>query len=389
MKISPHSESELKVMHQARPHLSDSRHGMPWNRYLGVIMALLLGACVLAIAVARRHLWEWSDIASLYRVHAIVYATKARCTAYQYFFEHTSNPYTCDVAAARVEYAAMGFSYKTGIQDYTSFDDWLNCGKRCAWREGTRIHFDHEGIPMVNYGAGKYEYNPVTVTMYGLAEYGRYINGDRNAQRGLMAAVTKLVKMQDSRGAFPYEFSYETYRPGWISGMAQGLALSLLARVYHLTGDPQYLAVGDKAFDVLVTPSSEGGTLDNLSYIRGGTVNEIVFEEYPAHPPQYTLNGFMFAMLGIYDWSSVPAGRSEAAARYFSEAVRSLCVLLPYYDLGGFTAYDLKHIIYHKKPTIGVNYHATHVYLLHALVCVTHNPVLQRYERLWASYVAQ
>ncbi|MCU1307530.1 MAG: lytC3 [Acidobacteriaceae bacterium] len=357
------------------------------NRYLYLIVALFVAVCVSAMVVARQHYWDWSDMAFLYRVHAIAYGTKAQCKAHQYFFEHASNPYACDVAAARIEYAAMGISYKDRIQNYTPFGDWLNCGKRCTW-QGMRFHFDEDGIPIVNYD-GKYYYNPVTISMYGLAMYGRYIDGDRDAQRGLMAAVAKLIKMQDSRGAFPYEFAYGTYRSGWVSGMAQGLALSLLARVYHLTGDPHYLAIGDKAFDLLVTPSSNGGTLDNLSYIRGGSANEIVFEEYPSHPPGYTLNGFMFAILGVYDWSQVPAGNSKAAAIYFVKAVRSLQVILPYYDLGGFTAYDLGHITNHKKPLIGVNYHATHVYLLHALVCITRDPVLRKYEQLWASYVPQ
>jgi len=356
-------------------------------RYLYVIVAVFVAVCICAVIVARQHYWDWTDIAFRYRVHAMAYSTKARCKAHQYF-EHASSPYACDVAAARVEYAAMGFTYKDGIQDYTPFGDWLNCGKRCTWRESLRIRFDRNGIPIVNYD-GKYHYNPVTVSMYGLAMYGRYINGDRDAQRGLMAAVTKLMNMQDSRGAFPYEFAYGTYRPGWVSGMAQGMALSLFARVYHLTGDPRYLAVGDKAFDLLVTPSSQGGTLDNLSYVRGGSADEITFEEYPTQPPGYTLNGFMFAMLGVYDWSRLPAARSEAAAKYFPETVRSLHVILPYYDLGGFTAYDLRHITYNKQPTIGVNYHATHVYLLHALVSITRDPVLRKYEQLWASYVPQ
>jgi len=357
------------------------------RRYLYAIVTLFVAVCVSAVAVARQHLWDWGDIVFLYRVHAIAYGTRALCKAHQYFSEYTPNPYACDVAAARVEYAAMRFSYRDGVQDYTPFGDWLNCGKWCNWRAGLRFQFDRDGIPVVNYGSGKYYYNPVTIAMYGLAMHGRYIRGDMNARRGLMAAVARLVSLQDSRGAFPYDFSYEAYHPGWVSGMAQGLALSLLARVYHLTGDPHYLAVGDKAFDFLVIPSSKGGTLGDLSYVRGGSANEIIFEEYPAQPPEYTLNGFMYAMLGVYDWSRLPAKRSEAAAKYFPEAVHSLRVILPYYDLGGFTTYDLRHITLHKKPTIGVNYHATHVYLLHALVCITHDPVLSKYEQLWASYV--
>ncbi|MCU1285425.1 MAG: lytC3 [Acidobacteriales bacterium] len=316
------------------------------------------------------------------------FGTKAGCEIRRRVVGNSTNPHECAVAAARVEYAAMGFTYKDGIQEYTTYGDWLNCGKAvCSW-QGDRFHFDKDGIPIVNYG-GSYYYNPVTTAMYGLAMYGRSIHGDRSSEAGLNAATEKLISLQDSRGAFLYNFPYQTYRPGWVSGMGQGLALSLLARAYYRTGNVAYLEAGDKAFDFLITPTSKGGTLENLSSLPGGKSDEIVFEEYPTSPPEYTLNGFMFAMLGVYDWTQVPGRNSAMAGQYFQQALHSLKVILPDYDLGGFTAYDLEHVVSHRKPWIGVNYHATHIYLLHALGSVTHDSTLRHYEQLWASYVPQ
>jgi hypothetical protein len=92
-------------------------------------------------------------------------------------------------------------------------------------------------------------------------------------------------------------------------------------------------------------------------------------------------------MLGVYDWSLMPTKESATAKRYFLESLRSLKTVLPYYDLGGFTSYDLEHIVHRKQPTIGANYHAVHVFLLHALGSITHDPVLHQYEQVWASYV--
>jgi hypothetical protein len=286
----------------------------------------------------------------------------------------------------------MGFNYEDGIQQYTAFGDWLNCGARCTWGD-SKFHFDSEGIPVVDYGEDKYEYNPVTIAQFGLAMYGQYLRGNSEAKPKLMRAVQKLLSMQDSSGAFRYEFSLcctpdgKAYRPGWISGMAQGEALSLFARTYHLTGDLRYLRAGDKAFDVLITPVREGGALGTLAAVIPGDTHDLAFEEYPSNPPAYTLNGFMFAILGVYDWTHVPSPRAPEAAEYFRRSLQSLRLLLPYYDLGGFTSYDLRQITYHQKPHIGVNYHAVHIYELHALVSITGDPVLSKYEQLWASYV--
>ena len=59
------------------------------------------------------------------------------------------------------------------------------------------------------------------------------------------------------------------------------------------------------------------------------------------------------------------------ASRYFGLTMNTLHRILPYYDLGGFTAYDLSHLMYHRSPHIGANYHAVYIFLLHALVSIT------------------
>src|SRR6185503_20513502 len=69
------------------------------------------------------------------------------------------------------------------------------------------------------------------------------------------------------------------------------------------------------------------------------------YEEYPTTPSSFVLNGFMYALLGLYDLKmiKVSGGASIKAARLYEEGVESLKVLLPLFDTGSGTMYDLRH----------------------------------------------
>ena len=167
------------------------------------------------------------------------------------------------------------------------------------------------------------------------------------------------------------------------------MALSVFSRAYHVTGDERFLQAGDRALDFLVTPVSEGGVMDALGDVDPSLAGDIMFEEYVAKPSGHTLNGFMGSLLGLYDWSQVKTSRANQARSYFDRGVESLKRILPYYDIGGFTAYDLGYITYGKKPYVNPSYHSVHVYVLHALASITGDAELYKYEKLWASYVPQ
>jgi hypothetical protein len=254
------------------------------------------------------------------------------------------------------------------------------------------LTFDSNGIPKVKYGNAFY-YNPVTVSQYALTQYGQYINGNNQAKEKFLKAVDVLISLQENNGGFQYPFAWEyyltgeIYSPGWFSGMAQGQSLSVLSRAYHLTNDVKYLEVGDKAFEFLIVPVNQGGVMATLSDLDPSLKEYIIFEEYLSEPNNYTLNGFMFTLLGLYDWTNINSPQSDEASLYFSKGLETLVKILPYYDIGGFTAYDLGHLSFDKNPHIGVNYHFIHIYLLHALHSITRNDHLFYYENRWSQYV--
>jgi hypothetical protein len=273
----------------------------------------------------------------------------------------------------------------------------LNYGKNRKYSESEKIKFDRNGVPTVKYG-DDFKYNPVTISQYELMRYGQYLYGNENAFRKFIDAADKLLEVQNEAGALVYNFEWkyylsdETYQPGWVSGMAQGVALSVFTRAYYTTQRDKYIKAGNKAIEFMTTSIEEGGTMSTLKDLDPSLSEYIFFEEYISSPNNYTLNGFMFTLLGLSDWKALNKEfqiDTNIAQKYFDFGIKTLINILPYYDIGGFSAYDLGHITFTKKkePHIGIGYHAVHIYLLNTLHQITNERMLKQYEIIWRYYV--
>lgn len=305
--------------------------------------------------------------------------------------KYTAKPeYTPIVKEALNQYKESNRDYKKNICNYYHVGNYLNFVNN--YRNSENVQLDSDGIPKVKYG-DKFYYNPVTISQYALSLYGEYLNGE-DVFPDFLIATEKLIEMQDESGAFRYPFPYkysvtgEILKPGWVSGMAQGQALSVFARAYHVTNDERYLDAGNRSLKFLITPVFQGGVMDTLEDLHPSLKKYIIFEEYVADPATYTLNGYMFTLLGLYDWSQIsPDENQKLSDKYFNLGIKTLEKILPYYDIGGFTTYDMSHITYKAKPHVDYRYHSIHIYLLHALYSITSNETLHEFEQLWASYV--
>jgi heparosan-N-sulfate-glucuronate 5-epimerase len=308
------------------------------------------------------------------------------------------------VSAALEEYKTQGESvrinlqvYYTNLQDYKyhSSGDFLDWGVIERPRNGPSVHLDADGIPMEKHDEifpdETFYYSPGGVAQHCLKIHGWYLRGE-DTPSGLRRCADKLVQLQSEDGAFRYPFSWpfyltgEVFKPGWSSAFTQGIALSALARAYDVTGDRRYLEAGNKALHFLLTPKSEGGVRSDLSDLHPSLSNYVIFEEYVSTPDSYTLNGFMFALLGLYDWSQTPDKEASLAGSYFRKGIVTLRHILPYYDLGGLTSYHMGHVTHHKAPVSFARYHVLHVILLRALYSVTGEPQIEAIEKKWATY---
>jgi hypothetical protein len=279
--------------------------------------------------------------------------------------------------------------YRLGFQQYSARGDYLNYGAWLRYRViPDLVALDEDGIPLMWY-EDAYYYNPAFVAEHALSLYGRYTRGEQTLP-SLRKTVDRLLSLQDERGAFQYGFPYRymdaIFEPGWTSGLAQGYALSALARAVTVLGDSRYLDAGDRALEYLTTPVASGGVMDTMASLHGSLGDFIFFQEAVASPPTYVLNGYMFALLGLYDWSQVGGARASAQ-RYFDRGVLTLSNILPYYDLGAFSAYDLQHITYARLPHVAGDYHLMHIYQLHALASISDLPALSAFELAWRRYL--
>lgn len=80
-----------------------------------------------------------------------------------------------------------------------------------------------------------------------------------------------------------------------------GQAISLLVRTYNYTGNPLYLEACHRALDLFSVNINHGG-------IRSYFLNQsdlVWFEEYPFDPPIHILNGFIYSLIGLYDYTKV------------------------------------------------------------------------------------
>ncbi|XP_034102399.1 D-glucuronyl C5-epimerase B [Drosophila albomicans] len=173
-------------------------------------------------------------------------------------------------------------------------------------------------------------------------------------------------------------------RPGWISAMGQGHAISVLARAYwHSGGDSRYLKAASLGLQPYRIYSRDGGVLAQFMD------KYYWYEEYPTTPPSFVLNGFIYSLLGLYDLNSTAPGKiAREAGKLFAQGMHSLKKMLLLYDTGSGTSYDLRHLSLGVAPNLARwDYHATHVNQLLLLATIDTDPLIAQTAERWKGYM--
>jgi hypothetical protein len=187
-----------------------------------------------------------------------------------------------------------------------------------------------------------------------------------------------LAGALDDAGGLQYLFAMpHTFEisPPWYSAMAQGEAASVFVRAALTLGDSTFADAAERAIKPLREDSS----------IVAHTPEGPVLQEYPTEPPSHVLNGWMFALWGLYDVAKL-AERSGTAApeaqHAFIEGINALVRRVDLYDAGlGWSRYDLyPHRLTHVASPF---YHRLHVALLKATADLTDEDVLRRKAAEW------
>ncbi|WP_017730055.1 D-glucuronyl C5-epimerase family protein [Nafulsella turpanensis] len=259
---------------------------------------------------------------------------------------------------------------------------------------------DQKYVPAVLYNRldKEYFYNPVYIGVYGLYYYNRWLENGRdsyfldyytiyppkdiNHQQAFINIADwycRNVEVQDfdsiPYGIWTYPFKWPIYnlKPGWVSGMAQGLAIQVLIRAYEATHEKKYLDVASLALNSFLVPIEEGGVTIKDS------PTEWWYEEYASKGAieSRVLNGMAHTLIGIREYhSSQNDSLSEAL---FQKGLNSLVKQVKKYDTGWYTYYDQQETIAKYK------YHNININLVRYLYAITGHEELKVYQN-WENY---
>jgi hypothetical protein len=152
-----------------------------------------------------------------------------------------------------------------------------------------------------------------------------------DAANTLMDELLALAVPRAGGIAWEYYFAFGGGRPPWVSGLAQGTGIQSMARVAKRMGrqDEVYPTLR-RALGVFKTPAPEG--------VRVPTSDGAEYALYSFDPDLHVINGFVQALVGLYDLGKI-AGDTDAQALYV-EGERVARRTLPTFDTGAWSLYS-------------------------------------------------
>jgi hypothetical protein len=245
---------------------------------------------------------------------------------------------------------------------------------------------DPKGVILFDYyfDIGR-QYNPLAIAQYGLGNYNLYLK--TKDQKYLDIAKTQgewlIANLEENGSGIPvwkhkFRWHYKKYlAPGWYSAHSQGTGISLLARLYKETKDERYKKCAEKAFISMNLPFKDGG----VKYVDHK--GDVWLEEYLITPPTHILNGYLWALWGVWDYWLL--SESEDAKNLFKDCVKTLSANLHRYDAGFWSLYDLSE--QRLKMIASPFYHRLHIVQLRATYLITQEHAFDAFSKKFRGYL--
>jgi hypothetical protein len=199
--------------------------------------------------------------------------------------------------------------------------------------------FDGHGVPMIA-SSGERRYYPVSIAQYGFMLHADWLEtGAASTMETLERCLDVLedVKAEDERHCvWWHQFPDSRYalEPTWAFAMAQGELISLYLRLWQALDRPSLLESARKANRFMRVPVEEGGVRYHDEQ------GNLWREEYPSKVPSLVLNGFIYALFGLYDLYRV-GGDPEVKAD-IDACIATLRARIRDFDSGYWSSYDLE-----------------------------------------------
>ncbi|HEY1458089.1 MAG TPA: D-glucuronyl C5-epimerase family protein [Solirubrobacteraceae bacterium] len=203
---------------------------------------------------------------------------------------------------------------------------WWNNGPLLSY--GQRVGFPGSRIVWESYPGQGIEIQ--WLATFGEAN-GYYLSGNQNANlKSLLGEVIPLAAQRAGGIAWEYMFQFDGGKPPWTSGLSQGTALQALSRAWLRFKEQVYLSSAQQALGIFKTPPPAG--------VRVQTAAGAHYLEYTYAPSERILNGFIQAVIGLYDYTKLTG--DPLGAQLFEAGDAEARVEVPHYDTGGWSLYD-------------------------------------------------
>jgi hypothetical protein len=159
---------------------------------------------------------------------------------------------------------------------------------------------------------------------------GYYFSKDWSKLRTVLGEARSLASRRAGGIAWECMFRFDGGTPPWTSGLSQGTALQAFARAGTHLRDSAYLSAAREALGIFQTAPPEG--------VRVATALGAHYLEYSFAPRERILNGFLQAVIGLYDYTQLTG--EPLGERLFDAGDAEARAEVPHYDTGAWSMYD-------------------------------------------------
>lgn len=236
--------------------------------------------------------------------------------------------------------------------------------------------FDSDGVPKVGFGSLA-RYHPINIAQYGFIVHDLWLADPREDYLEVLKNLLKWFEANKKpfRDATVWPQYYDDkydIPDGWVSGMAIGEILSFYLRIYQALGDPHLLDVSKSIYNCFSIDCEDGGVR------RFDRDKNLWFEEFQSRKPSFVLNGFIYAVFGVFDFYRVT--RDPEVKAVFDSCVSTLERSLNKYDCGYWSLYDQL-----KSELVSPYYQRNvHIPQMDAMYSLTGLDIFKHYRDKWA-----
>ncbi|MBN2031130.1 hypothetical protein JW824_12930 [bacterium] len=295
------------------------------------------------------------------------------------------NKFLKDISKKKILYEIASDLHSSHLEQYYFIfhEDRLQKGKD----QPLMKQLDNNGIPInktyIDVQNQDYVYFPISIGQMGLAVFHTYLKTKSTADKNrFMKFVDWFCNNAESNQKLGIRWltnvplpQYKNPGP-WQSAFSQSRGISILLRGYQITGDQKYAETAERALRPFTIPVSDGGV---TSFTKWGPF----YEEYTAEVPILVLNGMIFSLCGLNDFVRV-FPKNEGAKKIFNDGIQTLKNILPEYDLGYWSRYNLcKAEWYPEIDPSTLGYQRLHIIQLNMLFQLTDEPIFKTYAELF------